>query len=105
MWPAIMKRHRKTPGQSTTGMAAAGGVIGIASVGLMMELTGFASLAFHWYLSWGRSAIVALWWGLFLFMLLEWGRSYRLKTVEDEDKDVVTSPVQWLIIRFGELIE
>lgn len=78
-------------------------IFGVAFVGLFIELSGFGYFASYWYLSWGRTIFVTLWWSLFFRMLREWDLKYHDKLAETDDGQMV-SPVKWISIRFGQFI-
>ena len=76
-----------------------------AGAGLLMDMVGYGALAVHWYLSWGRSLAVVLWWAVFFFMLREWDLYYREKSAAERDELLSDEyPIQWLMIRFGQLL-
>ncbi len=72
----------------------------IAGGGFFLELSGYGQLALHWYVSWGRSAVVLLWGVLMILFLKEWdsdmpefgasGKSGSMKSAR---------PARWLFIR------
>ncbi len=77
----------------------------VAGAALLMDMVGYGALAVYWYLSWGRSLAVVLWWAVFFFMLREWDRYYREKSAAERDELLSDEyPIQWLMIRVGQLL-
>ena len=77
----------------------------IAGTAFFLELAGYGPLARHWLLSWGRSAVVFLWGIGFFLLLREWDRYYREKNATERDELLQDEyPLQWLMIRFGQLV-
>ncbi len=77
----------------------------IGGTALLMDLAGYGPLSVHWLLSWGRSAVIFLWWVGFFLLLREWDRYYREKSVLERNEFLSDEyPLQWLMIRFGQLV-
>ncbi len=49
----------------------------------LLELAGYGTLAFHWFVSWGRTGVVLLWAGLVFFLLKEWHQRINVQPPED----------------------
>jgi potassium efflux system protein len=72
----------------------------IAGAGFFLELSGYGQLALHWYVSWGRSAVILLWGVLIILFLKEWDNDIPETCVSDKNGPRNTShPVRWLFIR------
>ncbi|ROQ91156.1 mechanosensitive ion channel family protein [Desulfosoma caldarium] len=86
-----------------------GGSYGVAMVGVLLELAGYALLATFWYVSWGRSLIVGLWLFLFYKSLTEWEQTmdtaaaFAPKAEEDTKGSLRWLSVKalWLVWLFG----
>jgi len=77
----------------------------IVGVALLLEMVGYNALSLHWMLSWGRSLVVALWWGVAYFMLREWDAYYRQKRAAERNELIHDEyPIQWLMIRIAQLM-
>lgn len=77
----------------------------LGGIPLLLDMIGYGSLAAHWYLSWGKSAAVLLWWTLFLLLLQEWDHYYKEKSKARKNELLYNDyPVQWVAIRFGQLV-
>jgi small-conductance mechanosensitive channel len=70
LWGERLQAHNRwwaalKPAVVALGYSLAGG-------GLLLDLMGFDQLAYHWYASLGRSAVVLLWGGVTIRVLREW---------------------------------
>ncbi|MGQ9483792.1 MAG: mechanosensitive ion channel domain-containing protein [Desulfosoma sp.] len=82
---------------------------GLALVGILLELVGYALLATLWYVGWGRSLIVGLWVFLFYKCLHEWEATMRTAAVfaPQAEKDTngsfwwLTVKVLWVVWFFA----
>ncbi|MFH1983922.1 MAG: mechanosensitive ion channel domain-containing protein [Pseudomonadota bacterium] len=81
---------------------AAGWVVGIGLIGLIVELAGFGQLAQHWFLSWGRTVVVALWAVLVFNALQQWEHLQR-QTAGTAEAASMQAPFRWLAIQAAEL--
>ncbi len=91
--PATMAHSKNLP--VVTGLSYA-----IISGGLVLEFAGYGSLALYWYKSWGISAILFLWAGLFFLLLFEWNRRFKESSAPGPDGSVKpSSSIEWLFIR------
>ena len=77
---------------------AAGSIVVIAVVGLIVELAGFGRLAQHWYISWGRMAVVTLWAVLVFRALQQWDQALR-QTAGGAAAESMQAPLSWLAIQ------
>ncbi|GAK60752.1 MscS Mechanosensitive ion channel [Candidatus Vecturithrix granuli] len=98
--------QRIFPGSSRTGqtlrsLSAGLGYI-IASGGILIELAGFGLLARYWYLSWGRTFVVALW-ALIIFQVLrEWDQGVTQSALEEQDTSLKAAhQLHWLTVRLS----
>ncbi len=77
----------------------------VGGTALFMDLAGYGPLSVHWLLSWGLSAVIFLWWVGFFLLLREWDRYYREKSALERNEFLSDEyPLQWLMIRFGQLV-
>jgi potassium efflux system protein len=77
----------------------------ISAVALVLDMTGYASLSFHWLLSWIQTAAIAFWWWVMLAVLREWDTFYREKSNSVRNDLLYDDyPVQWLLIRAGQFV-
>lgn len=76
------------------------GSYGVALVGVLLELAGYALLATFWYVSWGRSLIVGLWLFLFYRSLTEWEQTMDTAAAfaPDAEEDTKGS-LRWLTVK------
>jgi small-conductance mechanosensitive channel len=71
----------------------------IAGGALMLDLTGYGSLAVYWLSSWLLSSVVFLWGGVSFFILQEWhSNSRQLSEIKEEGDKITGNPFRWLII-------
>ncbi len=76
----------------------------IAGVALVMDMTGYGSLSFHWLISWIKSIVILFWWGVFHAQLKEWDHYYKeISHTRKEEFVYDDYPLQWLMIRAGQL--
>jgi len=86
--------HRLLPGWVVNGVSVGG---------LVLELAGHGPIALYWYISWGRTLVIALWVGLVYAALGELGRAYRAAPATGQEAaDAQGSPVRWILIRLGQ---
>ncbi|WP_051148594.1 mechanosensitive ion channel family protein [Desulfospira joergensenii] len=72
---------------------------------LLLDMIGYGTLSVHWLLSWGRTIALLLWWLIFHLLLKEWDHYHKEKSKAQRDEFLYDDyPVQWLAIRFGQLI-
>jgi potassium-dependent mechanosensitive channel len=72
---------------------------------LLMEIAGYGFISLYWYVSWGKSIIIILWFFLIFLSLKELGRVFRVNSdSDDETTETSGSPVKWLLIKSGQLI-
>jgi len=78
-------------------------LVGTGSVALAMDMTGYGSLAAHWMISWGKTAMILFWGGILFAMFREWDQLYREKATSKRNELLYDDyPVQWLMIRAGQ---
>ncbi len=66
---------------------------------LLLDLTGYSSLAHYWMTSWVRSSVVLLWSGLFFLVLKEWYAESQINPeVAVEGDKISGNPFRWVII-------
>ena len=71
--------------------------------GLALELAGHGPIALYWYISWGRTLVIALWVGLVYAALGELRRTYQVDpATSNETAEAQGSPVWWILIRLGQ---
>ena len=114
LWTLIVWRHvrlshvqyrAKETGKELPAITCKGIFALISGVALVLDMTGYASLCFHWLLSWAKTAAIAFWWWIFLALLREWDAYYREKsTRRSNDLLYDDYPVQWVLIRAGQFI-
>ncbi len=82
-----------------TALIGAGDVIWIGA--LLLEVTGYGSLAMFWLVSWGLTAVLGLWIILAYKMLREWGKTAKAapKPLDAEPSATVRAsvPLRWLL--------
>jgi small-conductance mechanosensitive channel len=77
----------------------------IGGTALFLDLIGYGPLSVHWLLSWSQSTVIFLWWVGFFLLLREWDRYYREKSALERNEFLSDEyPLQWLMIRFGQLV-
>ncbi len=78
-------------------------LMSIAGVALVMDMTGYGSLSFHWLISWIKSIVILFWWGIFYAQLKEWDHYYKEMSHTRKEEFVYDDyPLQWLMIRAGQ---
>jgi len=77
----------------------------ISGTALLLDLIGYGPLSEFWLISWGRTIIVVISWIVFYRMLQEWDQYYRTKNAVERDELLHDDyPLQWLMIRLGQLV-
>jgi small-conductance mechanosensitive channel len=70
-----------------------------------MEIAGYGFISLYWYVSWGKSIIIILWFLLIFLSLKELGHIFQVDPdSNDETSETSGSPVKWLLIKFGQLV-
>ncbi len=114
IWALLTWRHvrlshiqdlAKEQGKDIPAIVCKGVFALVGGVTLILDMTGYASLSFHWLLSWAKTAAIAFWWWIFLALLREWDAYYREKST-NRSNDLLYDdyPVQWVLIRAGQFI-
>lgn len=72
---------------------------------LILELSGYGSLAIYWLASWGRTAVVALWSLLVFLILREWNPKVE-KAAESaaETAAMPKNSIRWVVVQFSTLV-
>lgn len=92
-------------GSHTSSMVVALAILIISISGLILETAGFGSLAFFWYQSWGRSAIVWLWSTLLFAVLKELNTNLIDRENEGREKENIASyQGRWILIRLFQML-
>lgn len=69
--------------------------------GPLLELAGYGTLAYYWFLSWGRTAVVGLWATLFFFILREWSQKINAPSGSPSPENHFhrSQTLQWLVFK------
>jgi small-conductance mechanosensitive channel len=68
---------------------------------LILELSGYGLLALYWLVSWGRTAVVALFSALTFLVLREWNPKFEEQT--ESDAETAATPknsIRWVVVQF-----
>lgn len=77
----------------------------ISGSALVLDMIGYGLLCVHWLVSWAKSGILVFWWSIFFKLIQEWDQYYREKSRHRREEFLYDDyPVQWLMIRTGQLI-
>ena len=75
----------------------------IAIIGFLLELAGYGALSVFWFLSWGQTAIVALWAGLSYFTIVEWSQTHPATPVTAmEETEKISITFNWLFVKIAQ---
>ncbi len=116
-WTISFWRHRQPvaiqgvrqgePGASGThALLVQGWSYCVVGGALLMELTGYGTLAAHWLVSWGKTVALGLWayigWGV----IHEWYAAQRVAAKGGEDGVAVpvAAPVGWFMVQMARLL-
>ncbi len=77
----------------------------ISSAAIIFDMIGYGSLSIHWLISWAKTVVIIFWWTIFLNLIKEWDQYYKDKSNTERDEFLYDNyPVQWLMIRAGQLL-
>jgi small-conductance mechanosensitive channel len=68
--------------------------------GILLELTGYGSLAMYWYLSWMLTVAFLMWAWLLFKSIQHWGAKFKA-AVPEMPGEKTSRPLQWLLIKFS----
>lgn len=79
-------------------------LIVIGGTALVLDMIGYGSLCIHWIVSWAKSGVIIFWWFIFFKLIQEWDLFYKEKSRNERNVLLYDDyPVQWLMIRMGQL--
>jgi potassium-dependent mechanosensitive channel len=97
--------HENTTRRISFPKVTASVILTVAIAGLILETSGFGSLASFWYLSFGRTAVVCLLSALLFSVLKELNTNLNTREKEDsETVNIASYQVRWILIRLFQIL-